>query len=113
MPGFVQVVAGIVEGRFEFGEGAPGNPAVCRALEERLGQAEVIAVFAQCRMRLRDGREQRPAETIRQQSAPGRSESDVGVFGKFNTKRLSVEPAVEYAEAGRIHIYEDSFLFEG
>jgi hypothetical protein len=49
-PGVIQVIAGLVEGRFEFGEGSPGDPAVCRILEERLGQTKVIAVssYAVC-----------------------------------------------------------------
>src|SRR5215470_11893649 len=111
-PGFIQIVAGFVEGRFEFAESAPRNPAVSRGLKERLGQAEVIAVFAPRRMRLRDWREQRPAETIGQQSASRRSENDVGVFRKLDTERLPVEPPIEDAGAGRIDIDEGAFLFK-
>src|SRR5262245_10160245 len=104
LPGDVQVVTGYVEGRFEVGESAPGYPAVCRTFKERLSQAEVIAVFVQRRVRLRDRREQRPAETIGQQSTTRRSERDIGVFGKLDAKRLPIESPVENSEAGRIHI---------
>src|SRR5262245_8776228 len=100
-PCFIQVVAGFVERRFEFGESAPRRPVICRTLKERLGQAEVIAVFVQRRVGLRDWREQRPAETVGQQSASRWNESDIGVFGKLDTKRLPFESPVEDAEAGR------------
>src|SRR5262245_27923675 len=112
LPGHVQIVTGFDEGQFEFGESAPGNPAVGRSLKERLSQAEVIAVFVQRRVRLRDWREQRPAETIGQQSATRRSKCDISVFGKLDTQRLPVESPIENAEAGRIYIYEDTFFFQ-
>src|SRR5262245_7346816 len=77
---FPQIVAGIVEDGLELSKRLPGDPAVCRRLEESLCQPELIAVFVKCGVGLRDRREQRPAIAIGQKTATRRSERNIGIF---------------------------------